>query len=329
MATTSKPGMSPVKMFSGKTDQKQTQLKACTQEWGRAFFVFLFAMGSLFWGGLAAANEARFPSRLWQIEHPGEPAVKPSFLLGTIHLSDSDVVALPPHIDQVVAKADTLTMEVMLDGQAYQSFSRSSSLTGSTTLSDLVGASLFNELVSLLKPRGLNRFGLERMKPWVVGLMLNYPAPSLDPILDHKLQMRFSRIGKPVYQLETVEEQIAIFNQLSMPDQIQFLRYSLEQQKHFDAYLEQMRGFYLSDDLDGMQAQAIAQMAEAEEDYLSHLYRELIDIRNQRMAERMQTRLKEGGALIAVGALHLTGDSGIITLLRQMGYRVTPVLAAR
>ena len=326
METTSKPGMSRVKMFSGKTKLREPSAKASHPSGWGAFFVFICSVLLLPSGGQVAASESRFPSRLWLVKDPAAPEKKPSYLFGTIHLSDSDVVGLPPHIDRVVAEADSLTMEVMLDGQAYQAFARSSSLQGNTTLSDLVGDAIFNELVALLRPRGLNRYGLERMKPWVVGLMLNYPPPSLEPILDHKLQLRFARAEKPVYQLETVEEQIAIFNQLSMADQIQFLQYSLEQQKQFDGYLHQMKRYYLSDDLDAMQAQATAQIAQVDAEYLNRLYQDLIDMRNKRMTERMQPRLREGGALIAVGALHLTGDQGIVMLLRNIGYRVKPHL---
>ena len=40
------------------------------------------------------------------------------------------------------------------------------------------------------------------------------------------------------------------------------------------------------------------------------------------MAKRMQQRLKEGQAFIAVGALHLPGKEGILSLLEQQGYQV-------
>ncbi|MDX1696010.1 MAG: TraB/GumN family protein, partial [Ketobacteraceae bacterium] len=148
----------------------------------------------------------------------------------------------------------------------------------------------------------------------------------LEPILDHKLQIAFERAGKPVYQLETAQEQVDIFNRLSLADQVSFLRYSLEQQKHFDQYLADMKRHYVNDDLDALQAQATEQMAATDGDYMDGLYQDLIDRRNLRMVDRMRARLHEGNALIAVGALHLTGDYGIIAILRQLNYRVEPVL---
>jgi len=52
--------------------------------------------------------------------------------------------------------------------------------------------------------------------------------------------------------------------------------------------------------------------------------RVLLD-RNRRMAQRMARRLFEGNAFIAVGALHLPGDGGVLQLLQQQGYTVTAV----
>jgi uncharacterized protein YbaP (TraB family) len=41
------------------------------------------------------------------------------------------------------------------------------------------------------------------------------------------------------------------------------------------------------------------------------------------MLERMEKRLQEGNAFIAVGALHLPGDKGLLKLLQARGYRVS------
>ncbi len=52
-----------------------------------------------------------------------------------------------------------------------------------------------------------------------------------------------------------------------------------------------------------------------------------MDIRNTRMVDRMETNMKEMPVFTAVGAAHLPGQKGIIQLLRNKGYTVTPVQA--
>jgi len=51
----------------------------------------------------------------------------------------------------------------------------------------------------------------------------------------------------------------------------------------------------------------------------------LINERNVRMIDRLQPLLRRGKVFIAVGALHLPGDGGILALLEGRGYRVTPL----
>ena len=51
----------------------------------------------------------------------------------------------------------------------------------------------------------------------------------------------------------------------------------------------------------------------------------LVVDRNHRMAERMRQYLQQGQAFIAVGALHLPGEEGLLNLLEQQGYTVRRV----
>jgi uncharacterized protein YbaP (TraB family) len=51
----------------------------------------------------------------------------------------------------------------------------------------------------------------------------------------------------------------------------------------------------------------------------------LIDDRNARMAQRLRPWLRHGGAFIAVGALHLPGEHGLLAVLSAQGLRLTRV----
>jgi len=54
--------------------------------------------------------------------------------------------------------------------------------------------------------------------------------------------------------------------------------------------------------------------------------RVLVDTRNKNMADQLEKLVKQGGAFIAVGALHLPGDKGIVNILAQRGYKISRVL---
>jgi uncharacterized protein YbaP (TraB family) len=53
--------------------------------------------------------------------------------------------------------------------------------------------------------------------------------------------------------------------------------------------------------------------------------KQLSEERNLKMAQRVQTHLAAGNAFIAVGALHLIGESGLLVQLRQRGYRLSAI----
>ena len=68
-------------------------------------------------------------------------------------------------------------------------------------------------------------------------------------------------------------------------------------------------------------------MAAGEDARLNDLYeRELVDARKERMVAAMMNHLAGGRVFVAVGALHLSGETGILRLLERAGWRVRRVL---
>jgi len=125
-------------------------------------------------------------------------------------------------------------------------------------------------------------------------------------------------------KLETMAEQIIVFDGLSMDDQIRLLRHALNRHERTARLQEQLLQVYLSRDL-----ARLFRLIESEPLADEHLQQIMLDrllwSRNRRMLERMHPRLKEGNAFIAVGAGHLPGPQGLLVLLHRAGYRLTPV----
>ena len=80
--------------------------------------------------------------------------------------------------------------------------------------------------------------------------------------------------------------------------------------------MKKMLKYYMKGDLEMLEKLA------AEADLGNEFETALIVERNHRMAERLIPLIKEKSTFIAVGALHLPGEEGVIKLLRKEGYTV-------
>ena len=125
-----------------------------------------------------------------------------------------------------------------------------------------------------------------------------------------------------LHALESLDEQLGLFDRLAPADQIDMLRIAVRDSRHLDEIFTNLVDAYLARDLDAiyrlLEEQATGQTARLQ----SFFSDELIDRRNQRMVERMQVRLAEGNALIAVGALRLPGEDGLLRLLERRGFSI-------
>lgn len=259
---------------------------------------------------------------LWQIDKGHS---QPSYLLGTVHSDDPQIMNLPRQIKQKFAQADSFSAELKMDVMSLMQSQAMMMMTDGRKLSDLVGRRQFQQCVRLMAERGMPEMLVEQMKPWAIAAQLNLPKSQSGIFLDMMLYQEASASGKEVYGLETTEEQIGVFDSMTEKEQILFLEESI---KHVDEVPDMIRNItrlYLARDLSGLKDYSDKIMAR-DASRLSDIFKKrLIVDRNQRMVERMQDRLDEGNAFLAVGALHLPGDKGILNILKEQGYGIKPV----
>lgn len=301
-----------------------------------AFSGFLLAVLLLLplWNGAAVADARAAKSStvsepasrytkglLWKIVAPGAAT---SHLFGTIHSDDARVTALPEAVTRALDNSERFVMEAILDGDSLMQMAATMFFTDERTLEQVIGRKLYAESVKALNARGIPTLGVEKQKPWAVMMALSMPPPRTGEFLDLVLQARATRQGMPVSGLETVAEQLAVFDGLPLPQQIALLEDTVRMQADLDREFEALYKAYLARDL-----AAIVAISEKHESGDEQLYNEVMDRllvqRNRRMAERMTPLLRQGGAFIAVGAAHLPGETGLLRLLEKAGYRVTAV----
>jgi len=258
---------------------------------------------------------------LWKIHRIG---LKPSYLYGTMHLADKEITTLSRPVLEALDNAHSVTLEVKFSVNTFHEMSKAMNYADGSTLEGKVGEELYDEAMELLKTYGFSEKMAKTLKPWSAYLSLSMPPSKGGLPLDMVILNRGKQFGAEIYGLETLEEQLGIFDKMSEEDQTQLLKDSVCHYETFQKDILEMKALYLKHDLAGL-----AFMAEKykpdEEDRYKELMENLIEKRNHKMVERMQIRLIEGNAFIAVGALHLPGEDGILGLLEKDGFIVTPV----
>lgn len=283
-------------------------------------FVLLAAL--LLLAAMSRAGIDKGHGLLWEVS--GEDA-EPAYLFGTIHSEDPGVLQLAGPVQQAFDASQAVVLEMLLDVDAMMYSSTAMLMMDGRTLSDIVGQPLFGKISRAIQSRGIPEMVLERMQPWAAAVTLSMPAPETGQVLDAMLYKNALQQGKEVYGLETVQEQLQVFESMSEADQIALLKDAVENFPDIDAMHAALLAAYKQRDLNRLMAISDASMQQGDQRLADEFQQRLIVDRNHRMAERMRQYLQQGKAFIAVGALHLPGKEGLLNLLEQQGYTVRRV----
>ncbi|WP_459869589.1 TraB/GumN family protein [Endothiovibrio diazotrophicus] len=255
---------------------------------------------------------------LWQVERNGQV----SWLFGTLHNDDARVTYLPEPVAAAFARARSLVLEIDPEA-ARRDAAAAMRFADGRDLARVADPGLYREASDAMLARGVPREETRALKPWAVALMLSMPRRSSGDFLDRVLYRKgVSEAGLPFHPLETAQEQLALFDTLAREEQLALLRDTVTLLDRLPGLLDRLTRAYLDRDLAAVMALS-KEIEPGDPALAERLDRELITERNFRMTARMIIHLREGGAFVAVGAVHLYGEQGIPSLLAKRGYRVT------
>jgi uncharacterized protein len=283
-----------------------------------------------------AAENPNGQAIFWKIEGKGK---RPSFLLGTAHVTDPRVVTLSPDIETAIRNADVIALELaeLRDPMAMAA----ATLKHATLMVLPPDQSLWDLIPDADEPairdhpnvpEGSILFGYQ---PWIVAGMLSIPLCETRrkqqglPTLDETIGARAVATGTELVGLETVEEQLDVFAKMPLELQAKYLVAVARIGPDINDYFETLIRLY-----ERRQITAYMPFAKRAETSVSpaddaammaFVEEEIVRTRNHRMAERAAGLFAKGGAFVAVGALHLPGKEGLVELIRQQGYKVTPI----
>ncbi len=271
---------------------------------------------------------------LWKLERPGQA---PSWLFGTMHLTDPRVTTLPPAAQKAFDAAGTLvieTTEVLDQAKMMATLAKEPDLmmfTDGTTLPSLLSprdAALMDEG---LAARGIPPASVAKMKPWMLSAMVALPACEMArkaggaPVLDVKLAEDAKAAGKDVEGLETVADQLRAMASLPIALHMKGLVETLKLGDKAADISETMVALYQQGKVGMIWPLLRAAVPDEADDPASYAAFEeaMVTSRNKVMAEHALPILAHGNVFMAVGALHLPGADGLVEQFRKDGYTVT------
>lgn len=281
-----------------------------------------------------AAGVPNGEGKLFRIEKPG---LLPSFLFGTMHMTDPRVLRLQPEAQSAFAASRRLVIEsvdLLDEAKAYGAMLARPdllNLPAGKTLRDYLTPAQRRRVEAKLAESGIPFQSVETLQPWFSSTALMIPACEAERAasgakpLDMQLANDAAAAGKPVLGLESAAEQLEALASVSMDVQIATLVATLELKDRMPAIFETMTGLYLEGRialLSPLSAAVMPLPAATARGYAEFEAR-IVTRRNHLMAERLRPLLAEGDTFVAIGALHLPGREGLVELLKAEGFAVT------
>lgn len=260
-------------------------------------------------------------STLWKIS--GNGLEKPSYLFGTIHIACD--ATLSDKVKTALDETSQLILEIDMDDPTMQTkMMNGMYMKDNKTLKDFVNEEQFTLIDSLfINNMGMSVKMMEKVKPFFLSAIF------LPKLIDCKMQsyevelMKVSLMQKEeVKGLETVEEQMKVFDDIPYEDQVKDLIKSAKDNLRKDkAIIKKMLEIYKEQNIDKM-----LEMMNDEDYSTSSKHQDiLIDNRNKNWISKIGEHAKEKPTFFGVGAGHLAGKNGVILLLRKAGYKVVAV----
>lgn len=257
---------------------------------------------------------------LWEIS--GNGLSESSYLYGTMHVADKRAYKFRKSVMPSFEKCKGFAMELDMEEVNPLEMMNSMKLD-SGKLSDFFQKDDYAKLSSWFKENMRTDIALfEDFKPFFLYSLMakDQYGSQMDEALDLYFYKEAKKQGKSTGGLETVAEQMNAINRIPMDDQIKMIMEGMEEEGDSKDESQVLIKYYKKQDLDRMMS--LSEEMEMGNDFEAALITE----RNYRMAERIQPLIKEQSTFIAVGALHLPGQEGVIDLLRKDGYEVNPIM---
>ncbi|MGC9525459.1 MAG: TraB/GumN family protein [Limnospira sp.] len=291
---------------------------------GRLTSIGLISTISILSGSRVADSQtAESKQFLWEVETPQNRV----YLLGSIHVLSQNDYPLPPMMETAFEEAENVVFELDLNEleslETQALMLEKATPPGGQTLRDLIQPETYQVVENTMANLGFPIQVFRNFEPWFVSVSLvalQLQRLGFDPQygVDRYFFEKAIATQTQILTLETVEEQLSLFDELPPEEQDKLLRQTLEEIDLLETSFQDMLIAWKTGD-----TQTLANLILTGFQDYPVLAEKIFRDRNQKWMAKIDGFLGDDeDYLIVVGAGHLVGEEGLVAMLRDRGYSV-------
>ncbi len=256
-------------------------------------------------------------------------------VVGTLHLPDPRHDSMVDAVRPLIETADLLILEASSEAQAeIQRMTASEPelffLTEGPTLIDLLSEEDWARLKDILSDYGIPGFMAAKFKPWFLGMTLAVPPCAMADIQSggKGLDMRLETVARdnavPIAELDDLDALMDLLAGDPLETQLEGLRLLLSMKMENDAELTTMVERYFQGK--AREVVEFSRLTLEDKNVPVELFDEMmqgiLEDRNRAWEPKIIQLVEGKDAVLAVGAAHLSGESGVLRALERTGYKI-------
>lgn len=260
---------------------------------------------------------------LWEIS--GHGLREPSYLFGTMHILCAEDAQLRAPLKSIIQKCRKVYFEIDMDDMnEMMGAMKYLRMNNGIKISDLLSKDEYTRLEEYFKkskspiPIGM----INRFKPFLISGLISEQSMNCKQKngMEELIMKEASLRDKQIFGLETVQFQASLFDSIPYEKQAKELINYIDSIDSYKQSTKEMVEVYRKQNLDQLDS-----LVRKSDPGMNQYMDLLLYGRNRRWVRQMPTIMREGTLLFAVGAGHLAGEQGVISLLRKEGYVLKPI----
>lgn len=255
-------------------------------------------------------------------EISGNRLSHPSWLFGTMHILCADDARLSESLKNVIASADQVFFEVnMSDMASMMGALQYMRMNDNKKLSDLLTPVEYDRLKAYFDKNKspIPLAMMSRFKPFFISAMIGeqmLDCPSKSS-MEQEIMNEAKKKQKKIDGLETIEFQASLMDSIPYEEQAHDLMNYVDSAETYRTTMREVASEYKKQNLGGLDS-----LMQKSDPGMTKYLDLLLYQRNHRWYDQIAEQIYQHPTLFAVGAGHLAGDKGVISLLRQHGFTV-------